>query len=185
MIEDNPLPELGTTEAAVRSFVNLFALATKLNEEQLAYWLDCYYQIRAAHEKAAAFDGQIGMLVPCGAMPQESPAPEPAAARKKKLTPPEAGQERRKDWRAYKREVHARLKEAHENGVTLMQIVNASGGKLNGTKVLDLLETRFRPIEDYHALDAALDALAKRQEGEEDHEDQGNAEGRVLHEEAD
>lgn len=46
-------PELGTTEAAVRSCVNLIALATHTSEEHLAYWLDCYYQLRTAHEKAA------------------------------------------------------------------------------------------------------------------------------------
>lgn len=185
MIETNPLPELGTTEAAVRSFVNLFALATKLNEEQLAYWLDCYYQIRAAHEKKVSYDEALDALLQCDEPPTLIAAPELAAASRKKDDAAGGGQENRKDWRAYKREVHARLKDAHENGVTLTQIVNASGGKLNRTKVLDLLETRFRPIEDYHALDAALDALAKRQEGEEDHEDQGNAEGCVLHEEAD
>ena len=44
-------PELGTTEAAVRACVNLIALATHTDEEHLAYWLDLYYQTRAAHER--------------------------------------------------------------------------------------------------------------------------------------
>ena len=51
MDEKTERPELGTTEAAVRSCVNLIALATHTDEEHLAYWLDCYYQLRVAHEK--------------------------------------------------------------------------------------------------------------------------------------
>ena len=50
MNEARERPELGTTEAAVRSCVNLIALATHTDEEHLAYWLDCYYQLRVAHE---------------------------------------------------------------------------------------------------------------------------------------
>ena len=50
MDEKTERPELGTTEAAVRSCVNLIALATHTDEEHLAYWLDCYYQLRKAHE---------------------------------------------------------------------------------------------------------------------------------------
>ena len=53
MNENEQRPELGTTEAAVRSCVNLIALATHTDEEHLAYWLDCYYQLRVAHERRA------------------------------------------------------------------------------------------------------------------------------------
>ena len=54
MNETRERPELGTTEAAVRSCVNLIALATHTDEEHLAYWLDLYFQTRARHENAAA-----------------------------------------------------------------------------------------------------------------------------------
>ena len=50
MDEKTERPELGTTEAAVRSYVNLIALATHTDEECLAYWLDLYYQTRISHE---------------------------------------------------------------------------------------------------------------------------------------
>lgn len=50
MDEKDRAPELGTTEAAVRSCVNLIALATHTDEKHLAYWLDLYYQTRVAHE---------------------------------------------------------------------------------------------------------------------------------------
>ena len=59
---DNPdAPALGTAEAAVRSCVNLIATATDLHEEQLAYWLDMYYQLRRAYEAegAAATDDKF------------------------------------------------------------------------------------------------------------------------------
>jgi len=49
-MNENERPELGTTEAAVRSCVNLIALATHTSEEHLAYWLDLYYQTRVSHE---------------------------------------------------------------------------------------------------------------------------------------
>lgn len=45
-------PALGSPEAAVRSMVNLIATAARVDEEQLAYWLDAYYQLRAAYEHA-------------------------------------------------------------------------------------------------------------------------------------
>lgn len=62
MNETNERPELGTTEAAVRSCVNLIALATHTGEEHLAYWLDCYYQLRKAHEdRLAAEEARIQM----------------------------------------------------------------------------------------------------------------------------
>ena len=56
MDEKTERPELGTTEAAVRSCVNLIALATHTDEEHLAYWLDCYYQLRKAHEDRLAVE---------------------------------------------------------------------------------------------------------------------------------
>ena len=62
MNEKTERPELGTTEAAVRSCVNLIALATHTDEEHLAYWLDCYYQLRKAHEdRLSAEEARIQM----------------------------------------------------------------------------------------------------------------------------
>ena len=47
-------PQLGTAEAAVRSCVNLISRASGQPEEALAYWLDLYYQVRAAYEREQA-----------------------------------------------------------------------------------------------------------------------------------
>ena len=54
MNEKTDRPDLGSTEAAVRACVNLISLATHTDEEHLAYWLDCYYQLRVAHERRAS-----------------------------------------------------------------------------------------------------------------------------------
>ena len=50
-MSENERPALGSPEAAVRSIVNLISLATHTDEDKLAYWLDAYYQLRAAYER--------------------------------------------------------------------------------------------------------------------------------------
>ena len=45
-------PEIGTTEAALRSCLSLMAAVTGQSEELIAYWCDLYYQVRQAHENA-------------------------------------------------------------------------------------------------------------------------------------
>ena len=54
-----------------------------------------------------------------------------------------------------------RLSEARAQGATTAAIAAASGGKLTENTVMDFLEAAFRPIEDYRALEAALDRLAE------------------------
>ena len=102
-------PDLGSTEAAVRACVNLISLATHTDEELLAYWLDCYYQLRVAHERRAStptfqelmerFGGPSRTLarteekvespqpaarqVPHDVEAEEAEKPEPPAAQKK------------------------------------------------------------------------------------------------------
>ncbi len=49
-------PEIGTTEAAVRSCVSLMAAVFGQSEELIAYWLDLYYQVRSAYEREARKD---------------------------------------------------------------------------------------------------------------------------------
>lgn len=50
-INAEDLPELGTSEAALCSCVNLISRATGQPEKLLAYWLDLYYQIRKMQEQ--------------------------------------------------------------------------------------------------------------------------------------
>ena len=216
MDEKTERPELGTTEAAVRSCVNLIALATGKSEGQIAYWLDCYYQLRVAHEGlikkrtiddlmimpvaadlAQAYSEALGgrqVAAPTeetvespqpaapaaplaslrGAM-SEGERPEAAAAQKKNRAPLTVSERRklqnaekekrriqgRSDWREFKRATFARLQEAKAGGLTIGAIVAASDGKVTENTVLDILNAAPRPIEDYRALDAALDRCAE------------------------
>lgn len=240
-MNENERPELGTTEAAVRSCVNLIALATHTDEEHLAYWLDLYYQVRSRHEKEMTpldfsdllvkVEEPDPVMVKLGELeagmssmtelvrafieqftekdgePSETPAPredineklaegfgaavkgglaeatadgplisEAAAAQKKNRAPLTTGERRklqnaekekkrilgRGDWREFKRATFARLQEAKAGGLTIGAIVAASEGKLTENTVLDILNAAPRPIEDYRALDAALDECAKQ-----------------------
>lgn len=217
MNETNERPELGTTEAAVRSCVNLIALATHTDEEHLAYWLDLYYQTRVSHEglfvkaippsteltKLDEIDykietavravinlvdlirrGEVAAPSPCAgkaedggwqvAAPTEAEKTEAAVAQKKNRAPLTVSERRklqnaekekkriqgRSDWREFKRATFARLQEAKAGGLTIGAIVAASDGKVTENTVLDILNAVPRPIEDYRALDAALDRCA-------------------------
>ena len=199
MDEKTERPELGTTEAAVRSCVNLIALATHTDEEHLAYWLDLYYQTRVAHERRASTPtfqefmetfGEPSRTLAHTEEGVESPQPaarqmphdveaeeaektEAAAAQKnrapltvserRKLQNAEKEKKRiqgRSDWREFKRATFARLQEAKAGGLTIGAIVAASDGKVTENTVLDILNAVPRPIEDYRALDAALDRCA-------------------------
>lgn len=83
-MNENERPELGSPEAAVRSMVNLIATAAHVDEEQLAYWLDAYYQLRAAYaaEKGVTADDCYCLLLRISdtldAIRWPSRAPEPA-----------------------------------------------------------------------------------------------------------
>ena len=83
-MSENERPALGSPEAAVRSMVNLIATAARVDEEQLAYWLDAYYQLRAAYEaeKGATADDCYCLLERISdtldAIRWPSRAPEPA-----------------------------------------------------------------------------------------------------------
>ena len=52
MAETKTGPEIGTTAAAVDSCVSVLSAVTGQREEIMAYWLDLYYQVRRAHERA-------------------------------------------------------------------------------------------------------------------------------------
>lgn len=59
---ENKRPELGTAEAAVLAFVNVLANAMEMKEEQLAYWLDCYYQLRRHYERELGAPADLMIL---------------------------------------------------------------------------------------------------------------------------
>lgn len=163
-MNENERPAIGSSEAAVLTVVELIARAAQMSEQHLAYWLDLYYQVRSRHE------AEKGALLEVTA---DGPAtPEPAAGSKKKqrLTGADLRAIQKKStsdgggyqWREYKRSVLQRLSEARAQGVTSAAIAAASAGKLTENTVMDVLEAVFRPIEDYRALESALDRLAEK-----------------------
>ena len=52
MTENKAPPALGTPEAAVRSCVSLLSMLFSQPEDAVAYYLDLYYQVRCAYERA-------------------------------------------------------------------------------------------------------------------------------------
>lgn len=50
-MNENEKPEIGTSEAAVLTVVELIARAAQMSEQHMAYWLDLYYQVRSRREK--------------------------------------------------------------------------------------------------------------------------------------
>lgn len=256
MIEQKDLPELGSREAAVRSCVNLIAVATHTDEDKLAYWLDAYYQLRAAYEAAVKPFGELVVKVedpdpvivkldelkdmirdldrnvrradsepvdfkinpidkgikqkwleraaaeavnrtvnaidvsemlrkeqehhggdtPGASAPtEEDELPgEPAPMKSSKVLPAEdrkavakakrgaaAEEKQQKDQRAYKMRIVDRLREARAAGVKIADIVEASCGKVPDGAVMTILEGGFRPIDEYRALEAALNKCAE------------------------
>lgn len=51
-MDDKTGPEIGTTAAAVKSCVSVLSAVTGQREETMERWLDLYYQVRRAHERA-------------------------------------------------------------------------------------------------------------------------------------
>lgn len=72
-----------------------------------------------------------------------------------------AAEKQQKDQRAYKMRIADRLREARAAGVKIADIVEASCGKVPDGAVMTILEGGFRPIDEYRALEAALDKCAE------------------------
>ena len=53
------LPPLGTAEAAVQSCVSLISGMSGQPERIMAYWLDLYYQVRAAYERESGDESPV------------------------------------------------------------------------------------------------------------------------------
>ena len=144
---------------------NAPAKALTLTPDDLADIGDVTEVVNDAMNKAAA---GVGPGVKGGFVGFEPVAPR--SKKKQKLTGADLRAVEKKksaenvgyQWRAYKRSVRQRLSEARAQGVTASAIAEASGGKLTVNAVMDFLEAAFRPIDDYRALDAALDQLAEK-----------------------
>lgn len=70
-MNENEMPALGSTEAAVLTVVELIARAAQMSEVHLSYWLDLYYQVRFKHEAAEIY----------GELAERTDGPDPVMAR--------------------------------------------------------------------------------------------------------
>lgn len=70
-MNENEMPALGSTEAAVLTVVELIARAAQMSEAHLSYWLDLYYQVRFKHEAAEIY----------GELTERTATPDPVMAR--------------------------------------------------------------------------------------------------------
>lgn len=156
---------LGTTEAAVRSCVSVIAAVTAQREEILAYWLDLYYQVRRAYEIEQEREEDPRLIRREDLYPVmrelmrdafKSIAKEQAQARAE-IKAAEAKKTRSQT--PFKRQVADELEAARKAGVTVPQIVEASGGKLSDGDVLAILEKQVMGPGVYVALHDALNKL--------------------------
>ena len=156
---------LGTTEAAVRSCVSVIAAVTSQREEILAYWLDLYYQVRRAYEIDQGCETDPRLIRQEDLYPVmrelmkdalKSTAKEEA---KKELADAEKAREKKRRQTPFKRQVTDQLEAARAAGVTIAQIVEASGGKLTAEQVLAILEKKTLDPGVYVFLQDALNKL--------------------------
>ena len=96
---------------------------------------------------------------PSGAAPlpkrgQEDPSADPEPATETKAPGP---------WTLYKRKIFARLQQAREEGYTIAQIAEASGGVLSETKVIAAINATQLRQEEWRALETALSTVTMLQ----------------------
>lgn len=70
-MNENEMPALGSSEAAVLTVVELIARAASMSEQHMSYWLDLYYQVRFKHEAAEIY----------GELAERTTVPDPVMAR--------------------------------------------------------------------------------------------------------
>lgn len=172
-------PVLGTAESAALAFVNVMAAATEIREEQLAYWLDAYYQLRRAYEREAEIEaaGDDMILRKSDLEPimrqlwQETLKKEQhegggaAAGREGRGDRGRAGDgppaekpvNGSKAAAQFKQATRARLLEARRQGLGAAKLAELSEGALSSEQILTILEGQKQPIEIYRELAAALD----------------------------
>lgn len=162
----NEKPKLGTIDSALVNCVSMLSALTELRVEDLAGWLDLYYQIRYTWEvtQGHVTDPQLirkdELLPILEATVQDAMrgvAKQEAGKRMEKKQ--EAAPEIKRRATPYKRQVADRLAEARKNGATIAAIAKASGGAVTEGQILSILEGQMLATEVYQTLDTALAAI--------------------------
>ena len=178
-------PAIGTAEAAVQSCVRLIASVAGQPEALVAYWLDLYYQVRCVYErenapepdpwvitradlypvmrelmqdalKSAAGDGPP-RASSAGSATGDGP-PRASAPTVAEISGPQTGV---KGWAKKKAAIRDRLVSARAEGMTIPQLVEASGGKLEDEDIFGILNAAKADMDTYRRLEAALEALGR------------------------
>lgn len=149
--------ELGTCKSAVESFANLMAVAIDVQEVQLHYWLDCYYQLRRAYEAermGAALEAER-------ADPVEEKAAEPKKPAAPKPPKPEpAGFSGKKA--SMKQEAHAKLLAARASGITFSELSQTTNYLLSEGDVMSMVNAQPMTDRKWEIMAGALQDLEKR-----------------------
>lgn len=166
-IDTENIPELGTTQAAVTSCEALIYSAMQsgaaLTPVQVRYWLDLYYQVRAAHERERRaglppvdreelLDALREIWLEVVATPKTAPAPKTRAPRQYKAPTVD---------KAFKQDVSRRLEQARADGVTIPELRKAGSKDLNDDMILSILEAKPSKPEYFTEVDKALRALGR------------------------
>lgn len=204
----NEKPKLGTIDSALVNCVSMLSALTELRVEDLAGWLDLYYQIRYLWEVAQGHvtDPQLirkdellpileatvrealrGTARKAAETVQEKKKRKPTsrpesaepdtsstasgaatsdashASRASGSSPQGEGREETAPkpgpWTLYKRKVFDRLQQARKDGYTIAQISACSGGSLSEARVMAAINAAQLRMEEWKALEAALDAV--------------------------
>lgn len=160
------------------SFVELMAVGFEVSDEWLSKWLEIYYQIRRAKEDA---EKELRLLIhPTTDAAQLREEVERAARRSpedefisKAAAPEEPPEEVQVTQDAFepvpppvptrgtaaakfKRDVRDRLEALRKKNVPLQSIIDASGGAVSMSEILDVLQCAKVDYSVYKELDAAL-----------------------------
>ena len=184
----NEKPKLGTIDSALVNCVSMLSALTEQRVEDLAGWLDLYYQIRRLWEVAQGnvTDPQLirkdELLPILEATVREAlrgtarkAAETVTEKRKLKQSPPDPQAETPEPegtktahrdepakpgpWTLYKRKIYDRLLQVRAEGYTIAQIAECSGGNLSEGRVMAAINAAQLRQEEWRALETALDAV--------------------------
>lgn len=127
---------------ALKSYTALLCRALEADKNLVADFLEGYYQLRRILEEPAPVE--LPIQAPPGAKPQDFvPVPPPVPSRGTAAA-------------KFKRDVRDRLEALRKKNVPLQSIIDASGGAVSMSEILDVLQCAKVDYSVYKELDAAL-----------------------------
>jgi len=127
---------------ALKSYTDLFSRALEADFDLVANYLEGYYQLRRILEEPGPVE--LPIQAPTGAKPQDFvPVPPPVPSRGTAAA-------------KFKRDVRDRLEAVRSKDISLQSIIDASGGAVSMSEILDVLQCAKVDYSVYKELDAAL-----------------------------